>query len=356
MTYKKFLSILLGSLLLYISFHLLVWNLYSKKIFGLSDKESVGDLARLSYRPDMTFKKTLEYTLPKSHLHNKNFTNQKLDLITIGDSFSYGGGFGKNPFYQDFLASQYNINVLNIGTKNISEYIETAVNLHNKGFFKEHPTKYLLLESVVRLTPMRFAKDIKWEYNKKIILRKKMKNIYHQDIDFINTINYKIVMAKIEHTLLGKNPTHGIYNFETDKQLFSLSKKNILIYYSDIENLVAYKKDIIHKMNNNLNKLAKILKQDNVQLIVMPVVDKYDLYYTHLLNNKYPKNNFFDLMRDEKKEYLFVDTKKILSKLLKKNEKDIFYIDDTHWSDKASKAISDAKLFHTLFEDKKEKN
>jgi len=316
--YKKFTLFIFISIIVYTFFHLTVWNFYSKKIFGLNNKEAVGDLARLSYRTDILHKRKLLYTLPKSHIYKKNFKDQQLDLITIGDSFSYGGGFGKDPFYQDFLASQYNINILNIGTKNLSEYIEAAINLHNNGFFKKHPTKYLLLESVVHL----------------------------------NLVNYKVMLAKIEHTILKKSSTKGICKFQTTKPLFTPNRSSLLIYFPEIETIPLYTQKTIALINKNMNRLASLLKEDEVKLIFMPVVDKYDLYYPYLKENNYQKNPFFDLMRKEKKEYLFVDTKKILSSLLAKNKKDIFYIDDTHRSDKASRAISNSSFFKKLFEKK----
>jgi len=352
MTYKKYLSILGSLILLYLIFHLTIWNFYSKTIFDLTPKESVGDLARLSYRTDMIHKRTLQYTLKKSHLYKKNFKNQKLDLITIGDSFSCGGGYGKNPYYQDYLASKYNINVLNVAPQNIADFMEAAVNLHNNGFLKKHHVKYLLLESVVHLNLERFARQIDWNQNSKITIRDKTTNIYHQNIKPVNVVNYKMLSAKIKHKLLNKNYTNGIYNFPLTKELFSLKKQSILIYYHGIETLPLYTQEHISLINQNMNKLAKILKEDGVTLIFMPVVDKYDLYYPYLKENPYGKNLYFTFLRKEPKEYLLLDTKKILEKQLTKDEKDLFYIDDTHWNYKASEAISDALLFHEIFENK----
>ena len=39
------------------------------------------------------------------------------------------------------------------------------------------------------------------------------------------------------------------------------------------------------------------------------------------------------------KDYVFINTKKILLDELERGEKDVFFKDDTHWSWKASKAI-----------------
>jgi hypothetical protein len=311
--------------------------------------ESIGDLARLSYNSDILYKRKLCYTLSKSHLHKENFRNQKLDLITIGDSFSYGGAYGKNPFYQDYLSSVYNINVLNIGTKNISEYIEAAVNLHNNGFLKKHHTKYLLLESVERLIPLRFAKKINWNCNYKTIIRIKTKKPYHQNVNFISTANYKTVFFNLQRSLFPNKNIHGIYSFKLTKKLFTNKSNRMLIYYSDIQNIPLFNKKNIRLINQNLNKLAKILKKDGITLIFMPVVDKFDLYEPYIQNNQYQKNNFFKEFHHLKKEYLFIDTKALFSPLLEKGIQDLYYIGDTHWSYKASQALVNAPLFQQLF-------
>ena len=349
MNYKKFTLIAIISSLVYILFHVTTYNLLTKQIFGLKDKESVGDLARLSYRPEFINKRTLEYTLPKSHLYKQTFKDQTLDLVTIGDSFSYGGGFGKNPFYQDYLASNYNINVLNLGTKNISEYIEAAISLHNTGWLKKHKVKYLLLETVTRLSVNRLARKIDWQRKDKIIFRQKMKNIYQQDIATISTANYKMSYNYIKHHLFHTIYNNGIYKFQLSKSLFTLPKDKILIWYSDISNLNLYNKQSIQIINKNLNKLAKLLQKDNVKLIFMPVVDKYDLYRPYISNNSYPKNIFFPLIRKVKKAYIFIDTKKNLRPYVDQGIKDIWYCDDTHWSYKASTIIAKSEVFYRIF-------
>jgi hypothetical protein len=87
--------------------------------------------------------------------------------------------------------------------------------------------------------------------------------------------------------------------------------------------------------------LAQKLKEKSIQLIFMPAVNKYDLYSSFIINNKYPMDPFFDRIRTLEKDYIFIDTKDILLKQLNKGEKDIYYIDDTHWSYKSSDIVTD---------------
>ena len=85
----------------------------------------------------------------------------------------------------------------------------------------------------------------------------------------------------------------------------------------------------------------------------MPAVSKYDLYSKYIVNNPYPKDHFFDIFTPMNKEYIFIDTKEILAKKLEKSEKDIFHIDDTHWSYKASDAVTDEIIQLLNIKDKK---
>ena len=71
----------------------------------------------------------------------------------------------------------------------------------------------------------------------------------------------------------------------------------------------------------------------------MPSVDKYNLYSKYIQNNQYQQSRFFEILRPLKKEYNFIDTKMILTRMLDNNITDVYYSDDTHWSYKASKEI-----------------
>jgi hypothetical protein len=92
--------------------------------------------------------------------------------------------------------------------------------------------------------------------------------------------------------------------------------------------------------------LARILKIKKINLYFMPVVDKYNLYSKFIKNNHHKNSNFFELLRQEKKDYIFIDTKSIL--IQKVTKKDIFWADDTHWNTKAIKSIF-SNLTHYQF-------
>lgn len=73
----------------------------------------------------------------------------------------------------------------------------------------------------------------------------------------------------------------------------------------------------------------------------MPSPDKYDMYYDYIIDkNKYPRPLFFDFLETENKNYLYLDSKKILQKDFA-GRKDIYFYDDTHSSPWATQIIAE---------------
>jgi hypothetical protein len=77
-----------------------------------------------------------------------------------------------------------------------------------------------------------------------------------------------------------------------------------------------------------------------VKLIVLPSPDKFDLYYDYIINkDEYPKPLFFEQIKIINKDYIYLNSKEILSEAIN-NKKDIYFYDDTHWSPWASQIIA----------------
>jgi len=348
MNSKTYIKYLLGAIAVFVSYHLLMWVFFTSKIFGLDNKTVVGDLARMSYQVDMIQTKHLNYTLPKSFIYDKIYNNQVIDMITIGDSFSHGGGAAQNPYYQDFLASIYDKNILNINPIDYDKFLETAIGLYNSGYLQRHKIKYVLIQSVERFCAIRFQKEIAYQdYSlSSPVISKKVFSVYHQDVPIITTANYKVPYYSFAY-LFKENAKKDIHKVKLSKRLFSRSKY-MLYLHGDIQNIPQFTQKSVQEINKSINKLAQLLAREGITLIFMPTSDKYDLYYDYLVDNKHPKNQFFDLIRPLKKDYIFIDTKAILTPYLKKGVQDIYFQDDTHWSSKASKAVTNNKVFQKL--------
>lgn len=79
----------------------------------------------------------------------------------------------------------------------------------------------------------------------------------------------------------------------------------------------------------------------NKKLTNFRAPDKYNVYYDYIEFKKHPRNTFFSKIRPLPKRYNFIDTKFILEEAIKKGQKDIYHVDDTHWSYKASEIIAE---------------
>ena len=99
--------------------------------------------------------------------------------------------------------------------------------------------------------------------------------------------------------------------------------------------------NISEQLNEKLNKLAKNLSKKNIKLVYVPTANKYDIYYPYIYqNNKYRKSNFFKLLKEQKKEYIYIDTDELLTNAVRSGEIDLYLADDSHWSYKAAIIVS----------------
>jgi len=326
-------------------FHLVIWNLYTKHIF--SPNHNVGDLGRMSYIIDSLFPRNSVITLDRKHMKFNDYNGGEIDLITIGDSFSNGGGGGKNTYYQDYISSLYNFKVLNIPNLfGVNNYIETISLLNNIGFLKEKKVKYILIELVQRDSIDIFSKNLNFELstNKNVVQElKNKKNIFAskaRDIKIINNLNQNAFLYNVLYNFDDNAFFSQCYIADLEKDLFSAKNKDKLLFFkNDLKHMSLETKENLIKLNDNLNILSEQLSKNDIKLYYMPAVDKYNLYSSFIRNNKYPKSIFFEVLRELPKKYKLVDTKKILLEELENNNKDIFYSDDTHWSYKASSVI-----------------
>jgi len=345
---KKYLYIILALTVLFVGFHFITWNLFTKEVFIHKMGLHVGDLGRMSYLKKSFSLKKNEQNLPLKHI-DYNDTIKSIDVLTIGDSFSNNGSRGTNGYYQDYISTIQNLKVMNIQASH-KGFIETILILDSKGILDKLSPKIIILESVERAAIQRYSKKINWDIGlRKYSISFLDKKYNHSKVptpSFINNLNYNALLYSLLYKYDDNAIFSQVYIANLSKKLFSCKDKDrLLFYWNDLTRQSLFNKKSITLLNNNLNKLQSILNSKNIKLYFMPTVDKYDLYSKYIKNNKYKKSRFFELLRPLKKKYHFIDTKIILEKMLDDNISDVYYSDDTHWSYKASKEIfSQVKL------------
>lgn len=360
--YRKIVYLWALSLICLLIFHFTIYYIYTSKVYLDPNEKFVGDLGRTSYMIDMLFEReTNEIDLAKQHIKFTDFQGQNVDMLTIGDSFSNGMGFGLNRYYQDYIATLYNIDILNIPQLDMTDnFIETISLLANSNYLKKIGVKYVLIEAVQRSVIESFAKEnidftrkLDIDFTKVIQSAKDthtLKGLREKRITIINNLNMNALKYNLKYFINGHGKISSFYREKLSESLFTTkANKEILFYHDDIKKLSYESNKNINLVNHNLNILAKKLARQNIKLIFMPAVDKYTLYRNYIISNTYPESVFFEYLRGLDKEYIFVDTKSILLKKLDNNVKDLFYSDDTHWSYKASETIVKSKIFKNLF-------
>lgn len=321
----------------------MVWNFFTKQ-FLVSDKQMIGDLGRTSYSLNSLAKRKSGINLTKRHI-DFNLDSKRAEIITVGDSFSNGGAGGLNPYYQDYIATNYNKIVMNIKPLDSQGYIETILILSNSGILNELGVKVIILESVEREVLRKYSKTINWDVykDKEYIYKNLSKKNYDNNISrpfFINNLNYNSLLYNLLYKYDDNAFFSKVYKTQLSKELFTaIDSETLLFFNDDLSSLSSYDISNISLINDNLNRLQRELKKKNIKLYFMPVVDKYNLYSKYIINNDYKENIFFELLRNLQKDYVLIDTKSILRELTDKGVKDVFYSDDTHWGFKASEEI-----------------
>lgn len=331
MNAKYFLRLFMLFLALFIAFHAYVWETITKPIFGV-EGYSIGGLGRLSYLEDSILYRHRLVTLAKQHFEYFDWNGGPVDIITIGDSFSNGAGGGRNQYYQDYIATNFDLRVLNIDTR--MNPIEMILALLQTRLLDQMAPKMILVESVERSCIAKFAGDFDWgKAREKDEMQEMIRpfKVKYEDfkLPFINANNYRAFIYK--HNI-AKN--ENVFVLKLKQKYWSVANADLLLSSpDDIRNIPRATLQTVEKLNTNLNELAGILQERGISFYFMPVVDKYNLYTSQERAVK-PKSQFFELLRALEHQYVLIDTKKILLPVINQ-KKDVYYPDDTHWSEKA---------------------
>lgn len=345
-TYKKWTFALIAFLLALITVNFAIWKGFTEDILTF-DKWYNGGLDRMGYIVGSKHYRKPESTLPRRHIENSEYEGQPVDVITIGDSFSNTYANGRDPLYQDWIASLYGLNVMNIQPLKGLDKLSTLIVLLNSGYLDKVRPRAVIFESVERYCAVVYAKTMNFGIRMPL---EKIEDYYRQAAyrsepprpAFINTGNFKFIL----YSILYKFSDHAFFSQvcvrDLNAPLFSVKNdRRLLFFHEDVSLIPAATPDRVKLLNENLNRLAVLLKKKGIVLYFMPAADKYNVYSDYIIDNPYPKSVFFELLRKEPRDYVLVDTKALLLEEVRKGEKDIYYADDTHWSWKAVKKIAE---------------
>lgn len=343
-SYFWILVLVVGAVVL---FNFSTWLLATRTI--LSGNPLVGDLARMGYLPEIVNLNKGDGAPGGKHLNYWEYDGQEIEFVTLGDSFSQGGG---ETFYQDWLAAASGKTVLNLNEifwyPKLRNRLDPVANLLNDGFFDQIKPKYLVIQNVERLSET-LIEAPEWEtveratqYRNFLEERKDKTRVDKiEKKGFLNTAAFKYCASVISYYFRGSDYSKTVYSNSLSKDLFTGETPNKVAYfYQDLEWARKSSADKAIKINDNINHLTRLLREKGIELIFLPSVDKYDLYRDFMVDCDHEKSVLFESLRDLPKDYIYVDSKRILGRLLLEGEKDVYWQDDTHWSWKASREIA----------------
>lgn len=347
---RCFFILLAICLAAFVLINFIIWKGWTEVL--ISPRYEGGDLARLGLVSGVKKVRHTYDDLTARHVEMSDYHGGRVDIITIGDSFSVGGGEGRNKYYQDYIASINGMTVLNIPTYKFDNMVfnampvATLAALYHGGWLDRIKPRYVLIESVERYSIPRLVTHfdlnvrVKPQELERYYRTTRLGGSINQDVTFINEANFKFLYYSLMYHFSEHAFRRLVVKTRLTKPMFSGKQGDmLLVHCDDIQQSPLATALNIRSANDNLNALARMLRSKGITLIFMPVVDKLNLYRPYLKNDGYPRSIFFEELRKLPKEYLFVDTKAILSKAIDEGELDLFHQDDTHWTWKASQRI-----------------
>ena len=348
--YKSWSLVFLAVLAFFLVLNVAVFKLFTEEM--LNNGEYVTpDLVRLGYVVGSTLYRKVENTLPKRHIESWEYTGQRVDVLTIGDSFSNMRMHGRDSMYQDWIATVQNLSVLNVPLiPGLGEF-ETLTALVNSGYLDKVRPRAVVLECVERHIISKMARTADFAVTRPLVEIEAHYKVPEgkyklPTVSFINTSNFKFLGFAVLYRFSPNAYFSQVYLKDLSTALFSVPRDTRLLFFNeDLRNMPSTNAQTVRLLNENMNSLAVKLKQKGIAFYFMPAANKLTVYSDYIVNNPYPQSVFFELLREQPKHYNFIDTKMLLLEEVQKGEKDVFYPDDTHWSPKAAKKIAESVKF-----------
>ena len=351
---KKFVQYWLGLLVGFFLLNLVLWQGWTSQVFFESE-DGHGDLRRIgSFAAAQAKTKPVEYA--QKHVEFKDYAaagaKEEFDVLTIGDSFSNGGG---GNYYQDDLADRYGLRVLNVPCNAFGDgnALSILYALQQTGYLEELHPKAVIIESVEHYLASRFNGHLPERpvLSREEFLHKELPA--HTEADGIREDKiFTPIMIKANAEFL-KNKWYACGHegalsetadyAELSRDCFTAPGQQRLLLYYHLETSFAEDRPAAEEIHANMQEAADMLRGYGSRLIFLPVVGKLDLYHPYLQEQqRFAENTTFAELMAEPQDYVQLDTKKILRKALADGVPDLYWNDDTHWSWRAQQLIVDA--------------
>ena len=268
MRYKRFAISFILFISIFVGLNFVIWKTVTEDL--LTDRHyNGGDLTRMGYLYNSKMLRKNRVDLPHLHVESKDYKGGKIDLVTVGDSFSMGGGGGINPYYQDFIASYDNMRVMNIPAYSASDeedastyHFSTILKIANSGYLRSLGVRYVLLQSVERGCIPRFARQYDFSTTEDIsklrsYFASKENILKLPDVPFLNSGNFKFIANSFLYRFSDNAYGKKVYRRELNRSFFSVADDRVLLFLGDeMWQIPKVRSSDIELMNQNLNMLS----------------------------------------------------------------------------------------------------
>ena len=297
-----------------------------------------GDIGKLGQIP---FGKSYNKNLKQNYLteklvkdtlivsYEKFLPSKTLKIFTIGDSFSQLSIFG----YQNYLAHILADSITNIKSEIFWQSLETSIALLNSGIIDSANCQILILQKVDRSVISSLCNiDFELLYE----LPQNNENQKNKNVD--NSAELYNLFSWIRLQFGYDSP---IFRHNLKQDCFTHSYFSHKLYrYIDDFNFKQTKPEDIEKAKENLILLNKKFAEKGIKMIFLIASDKYDVYRPFMTDDSLPIDTTTDGL-SSLPDVCVINTKPILQEMVRNGEKDVYMVNDTHWSYKASEAVAE---------------
>lgn len=264
------------------------------------------------------------------HLNDGDSVTSK--ILVFGDSFSHFKKYG----YSQVIGETFDVDIQDISTTSSPEqsFIQYAKNgLIPRGTI-------VIIESVERNFVGRL-KAIKLDEN--YIPKIRGEQVLMSDMEESPRVSLSSALNYIRRRLGIKQ---YVLSYSTTVDLFSHSSFHNKLFIFNSQNRWDYDGDLLFlddenmdysAIYENLYTLYSIAESHQIHLVYLVAADKYDVYEPFITSN-HPTN---PTLNDLPTESWIINTKPLLQEAAYNGIKDVYYINDTHWSPIGAKIVGE---------------
>lgn len=264
-------------------------------------------------------------------------------VLVIGDSFSHGGGVGKQGDYVNYLAheSGRKVVVYTPSDATLSSPVQIAYDVLNLGCIDSTCVHNLVVQEVERYLVDRHSSFVTTHTSMPRPTEQSSQPAQQPTQQPSSSGPLERVRDYVFYHLLGKNP---IYSARLSKPLFGGSEPDVLYFYHDDVKLGF---DVTDKRRQQVvdsyRALIDVARRQGVNLIVLVAADKYDMYQEFITDGHYPAKTLNEDLQQwmgSDAQGTFVFSKQVLLPYIRRGVRDVYLFNDTHWSPASSHLIS----------------